>query len=159
MQNAKQISLYVAISFWAMIIGAAVYSSIVYFPPYLSHLPESNSLITGEYGIKDGNFWMLIHPVTLLATIVTLILNRKFKARKKLIGFALIIYAIALIVTALYFVPSLIDFANSTASDSASDLYQRGQTWQYLSWIRAGFMFIGFLMLLIALSKNTSKEA
>ncbi len=159
MQNARQISLFIAITLWAIITGAVLYTHIAFFPPYLSHLPESNSLITGDYGIKDGSFWMLIHPITLLATIITLVLNWKLKSRRKSILIALGIYVLALIVTAIYFVPALMEFAKATpGSDSADQLYQQGQTWQHLSWIRGGIMYIGFLMLLVALTRNSNKE-
>ncbi len=84
MQNAKQLSLFTAITIWAILIGGVVYSHIVYFPPYLSHLPESNKLITGEYGLHDEMFWMLVHPLAILLTIITLLLNWKLKTRRSL---------------------------------------------------------------------------
>ncbi len=77
MHKAKQISLYAAIICWAVLIGGVMYSHIVYMPAYLGHLPESNQLITGKFGLRDENFWMLIHPWAILTTILTLILNWK----------------------------------------------------------------------------------
>ncbi|MEO6190142.1 MAG: hypothetical protein ABIO44_07035 [Saprospiraceae bacterium] len=161
MKNAKQLSLYAAITLWAIIIGGVVYSHIVYFPPYLSHLPESNNLITGEYGLKEENFWMLIHPLTILTTIITLILNWKLKARRKFILITVSIYALAIIATGIYFVPELMAFADSNNNTSVkpSEWFQQGQTWQHLSWIRGFFMYIGFVMLLIALTKDKSEDA
>lgn len=157
---AKQMSLFIAISFWAIIVGGVVYSHIVYFPPYLSHLPESNKLITGDYGLTEGNFWMFIHPVTLLSTIIALILNWKLQLRRRFILITLSIYTAALIATAFYFVPALTAFAdsNNNPSISISEWYQRGQTWQHLSWIRGFFMFSGFISLLIALTKNQNHQ-
>ncbi|MEP7267535.1 MAG: hypothetical protein ABI844_07885 [Saprospiraceae bacterium] len=153
---ARQISLFIAISLWAIIIGGVVYSHIVYFPPYLSHLPESNKLITGEYGLSEGNFWMFIHPVAFLSTIFTLILNWKLKPRRRFILISLSIYIAALMATALYFVPGLTAFANSNnnTSISVSEWFQRGQAWQHWSWLRGFFMFSGFISLLIGLTKN-----
>ena len=113
MQKAKQISLIITIILWATLAGAVVYSHIVYFPPYLSHLPESTSLISGEYGLHEGNFWMMIHPVAILSTIISLILNWKLTSRRRFILIALGIYALAIICTAFYFVPELMAFANS----------------------------------------------
>ena len=69
MQKSRQLFLFITITLWAIIIGGIVYSHIVYFPPYLSHLPESTSLITGEYGLHDENFWMFVHPLAILSTI------------------------------------------------------------------------------------------
>jgi hypothetical protein len=161
MQNARQFSLFAAITCWAILVGGIVYSHIVYFPPYLSHLPESNKLITGDYGLHDGNFWMLVHPFAILTTIITLILNWKLKPRRKFILIALCIYALAIIATAFYFVPGLKAFAesNNSASVTPAEWFQRGQTWQYLSWIRGTFMFTGFLMLVIALTKDNLSQA
>jgi hypothetical protein len=133
-----------------------MYSHIVYFPPYLSHLPESNKLITGEYGLQEGNFWMMIHPLLILSIITTLMLNWKLPTRRKFVFIAFGIYALAIVVTAIYFVPELKAFAASGESSSlpAADWYHRGQTWQHLSWIRGFSLYVGFIMLLIALLKD-----
>lgn len=160
MKQARQLSLFVAITLWAIMVGGVMYSHIVYFPAYLSHLPESNSLITGDYGLKDGNFWMLAHPLAILSTILTLILNWKLKTRRKFILMTLGIYALAIIATAVYFVPGLIAFADSTNNTTVTpaEWFQRGQTWQHLSWIRGSFMYVGFLFMVIALTKDNSQN-
>jgi hypothetical protein len=147
MTQARQLSLFTAITLWAIIVGGVMYLHIVYFPAYLSHLPESNSLITGNYGLKDGNFWMLVHPLAILSTIFTLILNWKLKERRKFILMTLSIYTLAIIATAVYFVPGLMAFADCTNKTTVTpaEWFQRGQTWQHLSWIRGSFMYIGFL--------------
>lgn len=156
MQQARQLSLFIAITAWAILIGGIMYAHIVYFPPYLSQLPESNKLINGPYGLRDENFWMLIHPFAILSTITTLLLNWKLKARRKCILLPTIIYALVIVATATYFLPGLFAFAESGNSSTvtAADWYQRGQTWQYMSWIRGAFMFIGFILLLLALIKD-----
>lgn len=155
MEQLKQASLYLAIFFWAMIVGGIMYSHIVYFPPYLAHLPVSNQLISGEYGLHDENFWMFIHPVTVLLTITTLVLNWRLKQRRTFILITAGIYALAIFFTAIYFVPELKAFAKSTASSATvSELFERGQTWQHRSWIRGSFMLTGFIMLLVALQKG-----
>ena len=156
MIQARQISLYAALTCWAIIMGGVMYSHIVYFPPYLSNLPESNKLITGDYGLHDENFWMFVHPFTIVATAAALTLNWRIKMRRKLILVAFGIYALAIIATATYFVPNLRAFAgiSSDTTIPASQWYQRGQTWQYFSWIRGSCLYIGFLILMIALTKN-----
>lgn len=161
MVNFKQFSLLLATTFWGILIGGVVYSHIVFFPKYLHHLPESNSLLNGEYGLNEATFWMFIHPITILATIIALVLNRKFKARKKYISIALIIYVLAIIATAVYFVPTLLYFADSSkiANVSSAELLQKGKTWEQLSWIRGAFMFIGFLLMQSAMLKNDSANS
>jgi hypothetical protein len=156
MINARQVSLFVALTFWAIIIGGVMYSHIVYFPAYLSHLPESNQLIKGEYGLHDENFWMFVHPFAIVTTVATLILNWRIKNRRKPILIALSIYILAIVVSAIYFIPNLLIFANSDTITTVtpSEWYKRGQMWQHLSWLRGGSLYIGFLLLLSALTKN-----
>lgn len=156
MHTARQFTLIIAISLWAIIIGGIVYSHIVYFPPYLSNLPESTSLVSGEYGLHEENFWMFIHPLNILFTILALILNWKIPQRRKWIALALVIYVIVIIVTAFYFLPGLSEFADSKNQPAISpeEWDQKGQTWQQLSWVRGVFMYLAFLSLLIALTRR-----
>ena len=157
---ARQISMITAITIWAAMTGGVLYSHIVYFPAYLSHLPESNQLITGEYGLHDSNFWMFIHPLAILSTAIALVLNWKLKARRKFILTTAVIYVAALIATATFFLPELMTFADSTTITgvSSAEWFERGQTWQYLSWMRGFLIGTGFISLLFALSKNPNTE-
>jgi hypothetical protein len=156
MTQARQLSLLITIMLWAIIIGGIMYSHVVYFPSYLSHLPESNSLITGKYGLHDEHFWLFVHPLAILSTIVTLIVNWKLKARRKFIFITFSIYALVLVATAVYFVPGLLAFADSTNNTTVTpaEWFQRGQTWQHMNWIRGSFMFAGFLLLVTAFTKD-----
>lgn len=159
MNSARQLSLIITIIFWSMIMGGIVYAHIVYFPPYLHNLPESNNLLQGPYGLQDGNFWMFVHPFVILSTIVTLILNWKNKNRKKLILTSTIIYAAVIIATSTYFLPELFSFAASTAENSdKTDLLARSQKWEYLSWFRGAAMYFGFVLLLLGLAKPNNNN-
>ena len=104
---------------------------------------------------------MLVHPFAILSTIIALILNWKLKTRRKFILITLSIYVLAIIATAIYFVPGLMAFAdsNNNSTVAPSEWFQRGQTWQHLSWIRGFFMYIGFVMLLIALTKDVAGDS
>ena len=136
-----------------------MYSHIVYMPAYLGHLPESNNLLKGAYGLKDENFWMFIHPFAILSTIVSLVLNWKQRERRKLISIPAIIYGLVIIATAIYFVPGLKAFAKAEESGlTPASLYEQGQLWQKLSWVRGGCMFTGFIFLLVALTKGAGKQ-
>lgn len=161
MQRAGQLFLFISLVLWGTLIGGIMYSHIVFFPPYLSHLPESTALLNGPYGIHDEGFWTLIHPALILSLLVTGILNWKLAARRKYIFTAIGIYALAIITTFTYFVPELMAFAGSNHSNAspASAWFQRGQRWQHLSWVRGFFMYFGFVMLLIALTKNRMENS
>ena len=155
MNRAGNISLLTATVLWATLIGGIVYSHLVFFPAYLPNLPESTSLIKGPYALVDERFWMLIHPLLIVTMVLALILNWKTSERKKLMLSALGIYLIVLVVTFIYFVPELLAFAKSAESDiEKREWVRRGTRWEQLSWIRGVFMFGGFVLLQIALTKN-----
>jgi hypothetical protein len=135
-----------------ILIGGIVYAHVVFFPPYLSALPNSAALVNGPYALHDEYFWLLIHPLAILSLIVALVLNWKIPARRKLIAIPLIVYVLALIVTSLYFVPELGNFKNSpNMTVSSAEWYARGQRWQHLSWTRGTIMGLSYIALLLAL--------
>ncbi len=155
MKKAREISLFIAIVFWATIIGAIMYSHVVFLSAYLPNLPGSTALLIGPYGIHDENFWIPIHPLCIVALITTLILNWKLLPRRKFILSTLILYIVVLVITFIYFVPELQAFAKSHQSNiPATEWIERGTRWEQFSWIRGFFMYCGFVMLLIALVKN-----
>ncbi len=60
-----------------------------------------------------------------------------------------------IVATLAYFVPELMAFAKTDPSNTpAAEWLRRGNNWQHLSWVRGFFMYLGFVMLLIALTKN-----
>ena len=103
------IILIIAIIIWGVLLGGIVYSHIVYFPVYLSNLPDSAVLVTGKYQLHEEKFWMGINPVLILLLIITLISNGKNKPRRKKILISFVVYAVVLIVSSIYFIPELID--------------------------------------------------
>jgi hypothetical protein len=155
MKRAREISLLAAITFWATIIGAVMYSHVVFLSAYLPNLPASTSLLSGPYGIHDENFWIPIHPLCIIALVITLVLNWNLLPRRKYILATLILYIIVLVITFIYFVPELQAFASSHQSNlPAAQWIERGTRWEKLSWIRGFFMYCGFVLLLMALVKN-----
>jgi hypothetical protein len=148
-------SLFPAVIFYGILIGAIVYSHITFIPAYLSDLPNSAIVVTGKYGINEAPFWTTIHPLLILSLITALALNWNLPARRNLIAVTFVIYIAVLIITALYFVPELLSFAKSAESTlPAGEWRARGHRWQTLSLIRGAFCFLGFIPLLIALSKS-----
>lgn len=148
MTRARDLSLAAAIVVWATILGGIVYSHIVWFPPYLSDLPKTAAL---AQTIHDEHFWLTIHPLAIVTLIAALALNWKLRSRRNLIVITVAIYAVAIITTALYFVPELIAFRNSASSSVApAEWYVRGQNWQHLSWVRGFFVYLAFIPLLLA---------
>jgi hypothetical protein len=147
-------SLMLSVVLWGTLLGGITYSHLVYFPPYLSALPDSAVVVNGPYGLHEAKFWMLIHPLLILSLVVTLFLNWRPRARRKLILITSAVYVLALVVTTLYFVPELIAFERSPQSGvSPAEWLTRGQRWQRLSWVRGAVMYAGILPLLIALTR------
>src|SRR2546423_1180494 len=127
-------SLFVTIILWGTLLGGIAYSHLVYFPVYLSALPDSAVVVNGPYGLNEVIFWAIIHPLLILSLIVALILNWKLKSRRKLILISLGLYFVLLIVSQLYFIPELKEFRTSPQSTlSRAEWFVRGQRWQRLS--------------------------
>lgn len=154
----KTIALFLVIYLWATLLGAIVYEHIALHPVYMSALPDSSVLVNGKYGLKQGNFWKIIHPILLVSFVAAIALNWRQTAQRKLLGASVIIYALVLISTFIYFVPELMQFQNSPnlPNVSPAEWFVRGQRWQILSIIRGVVMFAGFLPLLFALTKPTN---
>lgn len=147
-------ALMLAIVLWGTLLGGVVYSHLVYFPVYLSDLPNSAVLVNGPYGLNDARFWVLIHPLLIIALAAALVLNWNSSTRRKLIAVSFVVYAVVLLISFFYFVPELTLFKHSPESTvSAADWLARGRRWQRLSWLRGAVMFLMFVPLLLALTK------
>jgi len=152
-------SLMVTVVLWGVLLGGVVYAHIVYFPVYLSHLPESSVVVNGPYGLNEAVFWMTIHPLLVLSLVVSLALNWRDLRRRKLIAMSLVVYVIILVISSLYFIPQLAEFRNSPQSNiSAEEWLARGNRWQYLSWIRGSVLFIFSVPLLFSLAAPKSSD-
>ena len=146
--------LMLAIVLWGTLLGGVVYSHLVYFPVYLSALPDSAVLVNGPYGLKEWIFWAIIHPLLIISLSAALVLNWKSGSRRKLIAVSFAVYVIILLISMFYFVPELILFRNSPQSTvPATEWLARGRRWQRLSWLRGLAMYLAFVPLLLALAK------
>jgi hypothetical protein len=154
------ISLMLAIVLWGTLLGGIAYSHLVYFPVYLSALPDSAVVVNGPYGLNEAIFWITIHPLLILSLILTLVLNWRQKSRRKLILISFAVYALVLVITQLYFIPELIAFAHSPQSNlSPAEWLARGQRWQRLSWLRGATCYAAIVPLLLALTKPAGRRA
>ncbi len=75
-------SLFLAVILWGTLLGGIAYSHLVYFPVYLSALPDSAVVVNGPHGLHEARFWMTIHPLLVLALILALVLNWKSRSRR-----------------------------------------------------------------------------
>ena len=147
-------ALMLAIVLWGVLLGGVVYSHLVFFPVFLGHLPESAAVVNGPYGLNEAVFWMTIHPLLILSLVISLIANWRVTGRRNLIAMSLGVYAVIIVVSMAWFVPQLIEFAKSPQSSvPAAEWHERGQRWQYLSWIRGSILFVFSVPLLTALAR------
>jgi hypothetical protein len=148
-----------SITLWGTVLGGVVYAHMVYFPVYLSALPDSAVIINGPYGMDDSRFWIMIHPLLVLSLLITLALNWKLKARRKLILLSFAVYAVVLVISRLYFIPELGVFKHSAELGlSRAQWWARGQRWQHLSWLRGAVCYVAFVPLLLALTKSADAD-
>ena len=147
-------SLFLAIILWGTLLGGIAYSHLVYFPVYLSALPDSAVVVNGTYGLNEVPFWMIIHPLLILSLVVALVLNWKSRPRRKLILISFAVYIVVIVISQIYFIPELVAFQRSPESSlSPAEWLARGQRWQRLSWIRGAVCYAAFVPLLLALTK------
>lgn len=138
---------------WGTLLGGIAYSHLVYFPVFLSALPDSAVLVTGRYGLHEEVFWMSLHPALLLSLLAALALNWKSRHRRALIGATVAVYAAVLVVSQLYFIPELIAFGASQSSAVPPPQWlARAQRWETLSWLRGAVCYAAYLPLLLALT-------
>jgi hypothetical protein len=146
--------LMLAIVLWATLLGGIAYSHLVYFPVYLSALPDSAVVVNGPYGLNEGIFWIIIHPLLIIALVAALVLNWNSSSRRKLIAVSFAVYVVLLLISQFYFIPELILFKHSPESTvPATEWLARGRRWQRLSWLRGAVMYLTFVPLLFALTK------
>lgn len=149
----RTVALIVSVIVFGIMLGGGIYAAVVYFPPYLSDLPNSAVVVTGRYGLSEGYFWVPIHLLNLISLIITLAVNWKTSRRRPiLIGFGL--YFVILLVTQVYFLPELGRFSHSaTSTVTAAEWLVRTQRWQVLNYVRGAVLIIAQVHFLLALTR------
>jgi len=159
-RNLGTFTLMVAIIFWGTLLGGIAYSHLVYFPVYLSDLPASAVLVNGPYGLNEGIFWAMIHPLLIISLVAALVLNWTSASRRKLIAVSFAVYVVVLLISLFYFVPELVLFRHSPESTvPATEWLTRGRRWQRLSWLRGLTMYFAFVPLLFALTRPAAESS
>ena len=142
----------ISVLLWGILLGGVVYSHVVFFPVYLSNLPDSAAVVNGPYGLNEARFWLTIHPLLVLSLVVALIANWRERTKRFLIGSTLLVYLVVLVVSSLFFVPELIAFHHSPVT--AGDWHARANRWWNLSLIRGATLFVFSVPLLFALARS-----
>ncbi len=140
-----------------IVIGGATYEHAAVVPVWTSAVPASLSMFQGEYGLAAANFWIPVHPVTILLLVTALIANWRTPRRAYLLA-TLVGYGVVLAVTSVYFVPELMAITQTAyAATVDADLTRRGKIWEILSLIRLVCLFVLAVILLFGLSRPVMK--
>ena len=156
--NLKDILYAFACLAFSAVIGAAMYEHLCVVPQWAAAPPYSLSMFQGEYGLKPEEFWIPIHPITLLLIITTLAFSWKSTRRKNVL-ISLAGYVAIIIITAIYFVPELLDITGrpySTEVDAA--LTERAKMWEVLSIVRMLVLGALAIVLFLGLTKPSTAE-
>lgn len=147
-----------SISF-VVVIGGAVYEHLALVPVWTSAVPASLTVFQGEYALKAQNFWIPIHPVTIVLMVAALIANWTTD-RRGVIIIPLVGYLIILGVTFFYFVPELTALTQTPFSETVdAALTARANTWELLSLVRLGVLFVLAITLLASLATPTDTRS
>lgn len=142
---------------FCMIIGTGIYEHIAVWPIAFSEPPKSLTMFQGNYAIESEHFWRVIHPVTFVLFLITLVLNWR-TVKKNYILIPLLIYIVLMALTFIYYVPelkSIISTPYSTTVDA--NIQNRASLWITLSLIRMTFIVISAIILLLGLTKTDKK--
>ena len=141
-----------------VVIGGATYEHLAVVPVWSSAVPASLSIFQGEYGLAAQNFWIPIHPVTIMLLIVGLVANWR-NARRGYIISTLAGYLAILVITSIYFVPELLAITQSPyAATVDADLTRRAGLWETLSLVRLGVLIVLAVILLLGLSRPAERN-
>lgn len=136
-----------------IVIGGATYEHAAVVPVWTSAVPASLAMFQGEYGLAAANFWIPVHPITLILLLSALIANWRTRRRNYILA-TLIGYVAVLAVTFVYFVPELMAITQSSyVATIDAELTRRAKRWELLSLIRLGGLLVLAVILLLGLSK------
>ena len=153
MKMLRTLTFVLASVSFIIVIGGATYEHLAVVPVWSSAPPASLAMFQGEYALRAGNFWIPIHPLTLLLFTIALVMN--WRTARIYILAALCGYLPILVATFFYFVPELMSITGSTFSQTVNtDLVRRAKTWEILSLVRLGLLILLAVTLLFGLSKS-----
>ena len=151
MFRPSNLLLSLAILSYIIVIGGATYEHLAVVPQWTAAPPASLAMFQGTYGLQAQNFWIPIHPVTLILMSASLIANWRSERRKP-IALCLAGYVLVLVITFAHFVPELIAITTTPYSEMIdAGLQARAANWETLSLVRLAFLNIiasFFLMVL-----------
>ncbi|MFL6468076.1 MAG: hypothetical protein ACJ72Z_08985 [Pyrinomonadaceae bacterium] len=136
-----------------VVMGGATYEHASVVPIWAAAPPASLAMFQGEYALAASNFWIPIHPVTMIFLLAALAANWS-TPRRMFILITLGGYMVVLLTTFVFFVPELISITQSAYSATINpELARRAKNWEIMSLVRLAVIFLLAVNLLYGLSK------
>lgn len=154
----KNLWLILASIGFIVVLGAAIYEHVNVVPRMSAAPPMSLSMFSGQYGLETSSFWIPVHPINLVFFIIALIANWKTERKQRILT-VFLSYVGILLITGIYFVPTLLSIINTPYQLMVDEaLRSKVVLWERLSLVRMCFIFILAAMLLSSLSLSNEKK-
>ncbi len=158
--TVEQIFLWLFIVFFSIQLGGGIYETLVIVPLWSGVPPQSiwdwNELrkANPQLAVDAGKrFWIFITPAVGLFSIAALVSGWQtpWEHRKWLLAATLTSF-IMVVITFVYFVPSIIELMSATPDTAdAARIEKKARQWVTLNWVRAAVLTAAWLCALRAL--------
>ncbi|GAB2546708.1 hypothetical protein [Gracilibacillus alcaliphilus] len=140
-------------------LGGAIYEGVVVASQWSAHPPASFAILQGSYALPVEHFWIPLHMIVQVLTILVLILCWKYYRVRNLVFVIIGLYLLLRIPTFLYFIPELAVFSTTEPVAAFSkELKERADMWVNLSMIRTMIIASVYVLGWIALSQFKQQE-
>ena len=163
--SAERIFLWLFILLFGIQLGAGLYETLVIVPLWSASPPQSvwewNALrnASPQFAVNSGKrFWIFVTPAVGVLSVAALLSGwgTPWEHRKWLLVATLTSF-IMVVITFVYFVPSLIKLMSATPdAANAAQIGAKANLWRILNWGRAVFLIAAWLCALRALQIPSS---
>lgn len=156
MKTIRELVLAGAIIGLGMLLGAAVYESIVNAPNFINGVPESLDHARRFWSLANpGSYFRIVAPATQLLTLLSLVLSWKRPAgRRGWLLAALLLVVAADVVTFTYHYPRNDLMFTDPMSQSPETLERAAREWGAMNWARVVLCFTAVSSALVAHAKR-----
>ena len=144
--------LWLAIVMSGVVFGASVYQRVSLIPEWGGNLPDSVTDYFKGTNQADASarFWRGALPPTGLCILLTLIAAWPDRGRRTWVALALGLYLVALVWTAVYFIPKgVVPLMEQAASGmTPEEITSTARAWIFWDWLRMA-LTLGFVLALM----------
>jgi len=138
----------------AAALGGGLYETLILMPLWSASPPSSFAVIQPGTGVPLQTFWIPVHAAITIFVLLSLLLNWKEPAVRRLLLIGLASYLVMRAWSGLYFIPEMLDFQKVPLdSPPSEELSSRVASWTFWTSFREPFDVISFLSFLLALHR------